>query len=65
LERGFLRLAGRAAKGVRVERLGDGKGRKWKIAKKKFWRLGGRWRKAVQIMVDECKDAQIDNRSDL
>ncbi len=30
-----------------------------------FWRLGGRWREAVQIMVDERRDAQIDNRRDL
>jgi hypothetical protein len=28
-------------------------------------RLGGRWREAVQIMVDERRDAQIDNRRDL
>jgi hypothetical protein len=39
-------------------------GKSW-IAEFFLWRLGGRWREAVQIMVDERRDAQIDNRRNL
>jgi hypothetical protein len=69
-------LAGRAVEEVEVEgelrrrselrEADDGKGRKRKIAGIFFIfleiRRGG---EAVQIMVDEHRDAQIDNRRDL
>jgi hypothetical protein len=65
LERGFLRLAGRAAEAIRVERPGDGKEAEDRGFFYFFWRLGGQWREVVQMMVDERRDAQIDNRRDL
>jgi hypothetical protein len=58
-------VAGRVAEEVRVEGAGDGKGRKRKIAGIFIFLETGRWREAVQIMVDEHRDAQIDNRRDL
>jgi hypothetical protein len=46
--------------------MGDEKGRKRKMARIFILFLEiGRWREAVQIMVDEHRDAQIDNRRDL
>ncbi len=58
-------VAGRATEEVRVEGASDGKGRKRKIAGIFNFLETGRWREAVQIMVDEHRDAQIDNRRDL
>ncbi len=58
-------MAGKAAEEVRVEGAGDGNGKKQKIAGIFVFLETGRWREAVQIMVDEHRDAQIDNGRDL